>query len=325
MDSVRILVRELAEAGLSPALGSSSLPRRLHAYTRERFPLAPYALATALFFLSAYLSALALIERPIAVDLEAAVGLVTIFLLFFQLRILDEFKDERLDAELHPERPVPRGLVTLAELRLVGLLAVAAQLVANALLGVGALLLVLAVLLFTALTAREFFLGERLRQNFLHYTLAHLAILPVLACYAYGLAVVRGGDPAFEPAFVLYLALSYLAGLLLELARKTHAPEGEREGIYSYTRQLGTRGLSDLAAGIVVAASACCLGLGLALAFGFSYHAAVLLLCLVAAAGFVHFRVSPGARTAARISALYAPAYVLGVYGTIIVHVLVAG
>jgi UbiA prenyltransferase family len=324
MASVHILVRDLAQAGLGPTLSASSFPLRLHAYTRERFPLAPYALATALFFLSAYLSARSLVGRPAVLGVEAAVGLVTVFLVFLQLRILDEFKDERLDAEHHPERPVPRGLVTLGELRVVGFVTVAMQVVLNALLGARILFLVIGVLLFTALTAREFFLGERLRRNFLRYTLAHMTVLPVLACYAYGLAVVPGGEAAVDPAFSLYLALSYLAGLLLELARKTRAPETERDGVYSYTKHLGTRGVSDLAVGIVAAASACGLGIGLALAFGFSYHAAVWLLCLVAAAGLVRFRFAPTAITAGRIAALYAPAYVLGVYGAIIVHVLLA-
>jgi 4-hydroxybenzoate polyprenyltransferase len=324
MASVRILVRELAEARLSPALGAPSFPRRLHAYTRERFPVAPYALATSLFFLSAFLSSRALVGRAVVVGPEVAAGLVTVFLLFLQLRILDEFKDERLDAAHHPERPVPRGLVTLGELRVVGLAALAVQLVVNALLGARALVLVLAVLGFTALTAREFFLGERLRRNFLLYTLAHMTVLPLLACYAYALAVARAADPPVEPAFVLYLVLSYLGGLLLELARKTRAPEREREGVYSYTKHLGTRGLSDVATGIVVAASACCVGLGLALTLGFSYHAAVWFLCLVAVAGFVHFRVSPTVTTADRVSAFYAPAYVLGVYGAIVVNVVIA-
>jgi 4-hydroxybenzoate polyprenyltransferase len=324
MDSVCILVRELAEASLSPALGAPRFPRRLYAYTRERFPLAPYALATTLFFLSAYLCGRALAGRPAAFGAEAVIGLVTVFLLFLQLRLLDEFKDERFDAEHYPERPVPRGLVTLAELRVVGLVIVAVQIVLNALLGARILLLVVGALLFTALTAREFFVGERLRRNFLHYTLAHLTVLPVLACYAYGLAVLGSGDPAFKPGFVLFLALSYLAGLLLELTRKTRAPEAERAGVYSYTKHLGRKGASDLAVGIVAAASACCLGLGLALGFGFSYHAAIWILCLVAAAGFVRFRFSPTTAAADRIAALYAPAYVLGVYGAIILQVLLA-
>ncbi len=324
MDAVRILVRELAEASLSPALGAPRFPRRLYAYTRERFPLAPYALATALFFLSAYLYARALAGRPAAFGAETVIGLVTVFLLFLQLRILDEFKDERFDAEHYPERPVPRGLVTLAELRVVGLVIVAVQIVLNALLGIRILLLVVGALLFTALTAREFFIGERLRRNFLHYTLAHLTVLPVLACYAYGLAVLESGDPAFDPAFVLFLALSYLAGLLLELTRKTRAPEAERDGVYSYTKHLGTNGLSDLAIAIVAAACACSLGLGLALGFGVFYYAAVCFLSLAAATGLVHFRFSPTATSAARIAALYAPADVLGVYGAIILHVLLA-
>jgi 4-hydroxybenzoate polyprenyltransferase len=314
----------LAEASLSPALGAPGFPRRLYAYTRERFPLAPYAFATALFFLSAYMTARGLTGRSTGFSAESVIGLVTVFLVFLQLRILDEFKDARFDAEHYPDRPVPRGLVTLAELRALGLVLVAVQLVLNALLGARILLLTLGMLLFIALTACEFFVGERLRRNFLQYTLAHMTVLPVLAGYAYGLAVLRSGSPAFDPAFLLFLALSYLAGLLLELTRKTRAPDDERDGVYSYTKHLGTNGVSDLAGGIVIAASACCLGLGLALSPGVAYHAAIWILGLVAMIGVLRFRFSPTAAAADRIAALYAPAYVLGVYGTIILHVLLA-
>ena len=38
-------------------------------------------------------------------------------LMFLQLRIADEFKDADDDARWRPYRPVPRGLVTLGELR----------------------------------------------------------------------------------------------------------------------------------------------------------------------------------------------------------------
>ena len=48
------------------------------------------------------------------------VGALTALVFFFLLRVLDEHKDQDVDRRWRPELPVPRGLVSLAELRWIG-------------------------------------------------------------------------------------------------------------------------------------------------------------------------------------------------------------
>jgi len=48
-----------------------------------------------------------------------AAAFATVLLFFLQLRIADEFKDYEEDRRCRPHRPVPRGLVSLGELKAV--------------------------------------------------------------------------------------------------------------------------------------------------------------------------------------------------------------
>jgi len=76
-------------------------------------------------------------ERKMGIKIRAAAPEWPMFLtafgvcllMFLQLRIADEFKDAAEDARWRPCRPVPRGLVSLKELRGVFILAALIQLV----------------------------------------------------------------------------------------------------------------------------------------------------------------------------------------------------
>ena len=59
--------------------------------------------------------------------LAIVVAVLVLFGFFFQLRVADEHKDNEDDTKYRPERPVPRGLVTLKELRVVAFVVAAAQ------------------------------------------------------------------------------------------------------------------------------------------------------------------------------------------------------
>ena len=119
---------------------AASLLKRLYLYTSERFPLASHGAAIFIFFLSAYLIAQALSDSPVNVGWEAGAGFLTLLLVFFRIRIMDEFKDAGEDAQYHPERPVPRGLITLGELRIVGIAAAVIEIGLNLWMGISVLL-----------------------------------------------------------------------------------------------------------------------------------------------------------------------------------------
>jgi hypothetical protein len=208
-----------------------SAQRRLWPYLRERFPLHVHGplIAMLVWALAACAGGAGFAQ------ILPAVLVLTGF--FFQVRVFDEHKDAAIDAAWRRELPVPRGLITLAELRRVAWFVLLVQGVLHAVwLREQAPWFVL-LAGFLLVMGREFFLGDRLRANLLLYGATHMLLLPLVAFYAATLS----GRPAGElfgrcwPALVAV----YFAGFALEIGRKLRAPEGERPGVETYSAVYG--------------------------------------------------------------------------------------
>jgi 4-hydroxybenzoate polyprenyltransferase len=217
-----------------------SLARRFWQYQRERFPIVGYAPLVAVFTFSAAAYSRMLRGAPgfIGPGLFAA-GALTALVFFFLLRVLDEHKDAATDRLYRPDLPVPRGLISLAELRRIGGTAVIAALVLNALLAPALLWACLAVALFAALMTKEFFVRDWLRARPTAYLVSHMAIMPMIDGYTTGLDWLAAG--VLPPGLGVFLVVTFLNGTVLEIGRKIRAPEDEREGVDTYTRVWGLR------------------------------------------------------------------------------------
>ncbi|MBA3895473.1 MAG: UbiA family prenyltransferase, partial [Gemmatimonadales bacterium] len=211
----------------------------LWSYQAERFPLIAYAPMVVAFTASAaYYSRFARGEAGFIPGDRFVVGAFTALVFFAWLRILDEHKDAEIDRRYRPELPVPRGLVTRAELRRVGGALLALALALNLLVApqlFGAIALVAA---YAALMTKEFFVGEWLRARPIAYLLSHMAILPLIDFYTTGLDWLAEGVVP-PPALGLFLALTYFNGVVVEVGRKIRVPEAEREGVDTYTKAWG--------------------------------------------------------------------------------------
>lgn len=169
-----------------------------------------------------------------------AIGAATAFVFFFLLRVLDEHKDAEIDRASRPELPVPRGLVSLAELRAAAAVALGAVTLLNALAAPALLGAFLPVLLWSALMTREFFVPRWLRARPAAYLVSHMMIMPLIDGYTTGLDWMAEG--ARPPAgLFLFLLVTFLNGIVIEVGRKIRAPDGERPGVETYTSAWGTR------------------------------------------------------------------------------------
>jgi 4-hydroxybenzoate polyprenyltransferase len=230
-----------------------SLAARLWTYQVERFPLAKHGLLILVF--SGGEAVFGALARNAPPDWRAvAVASVVCLLLFLQLRIADEHKDHEDDSRWRPERAVPRGLVTLAELRWLGLSAAVVQVAATALLDLRLVPVLLLVWAWMALMSVEFFVPAWLKARPILYMVSHMAVMPLIALYA----VACGARAAVTgtPAVAAFLALAFFNGVVLEIARKSWAPADEREGVETYSRLWGPR-----RSALVVAAAALASGL----------------------------------------------------------------
>ncbi len=166
------------------------------------------------------------------------VGVFTTVTLFLLVRIFDEHKDAEDDARYRSHLPVPRGLVTLGELRKVGVAVVVVQLLLNGYFFPKMLWLYAMVMGYLLLMGKEFFVAEWLKRHQFWYITSHMFIIPLIDVYASGLDWFLAGATA-PTGLLFFFAVSYMNGIVLEVGRKIKAPADESEGVLSYTYQLG--------------------------------------------------------------------------------------
>ena len=219
----------------------AGLPARFWAYQRERFPLAGFVPIIAAFtFSSAAYSRLARGSSGFIPWNRFGVGALTALVFFFMLRVLDEHKDQDVDRRFRPELPVPRGLVSLGELRAIGGGGLAVAVALNALILPMLLVPIAIVAGWAALMTREFFVRDWLRAHPTAYLLTHMAIMPLIDTYTTGLDWLSVGRH-LPSGLGLFLGVTFLNGMLIEIGRKLRAPDAEREGVDTYTRAWGLR------------------------------------------------------------------------------------
>jgi 4-hydroxybenzoate polyprenyltransferase len=223
---------------VNPGVVNVGFPRRWAEYCRERFPLARHGIVIAAFVFATLAVARAGADRAGPPSpWPFAIGFALALLAFLELRILDEFKDAKDDARYRPYRPVPRGLVSLRELRAVGAAAVAFQLALAALAGRAAFIALLIALAWMALMGREFFISGWLRARPLAYVASHTVVVPLIA-----LVVAACSGPAPDVvALAPFLALAYASSMVFEFGRKIRAPNDEQLGVETYSALWGPR------------------------------------------------------------------------------------
>ncbi|PIE06741.1 MAG: manganese transporter permease [Rhodobacterales bacterium] len=217
------------------------LLRRLWIYQAERFPLARTIPLLAVFSAASVNVSALLAGRPLpgagAYLTAAALSLG----IFFQMRAFDEAKDAEDDRRFRPERPIPRGLVSLRLIiRLAGATG-AAMLALAAAWTPGTLLLLLLAWSWLGLMTAEFFAPSWLKARPLAYLLSHMAIMPLIDLMLTGVEWTAAPGSGHVPAMALwlFLGLSFVNGTVLEIGRKTWAPENERPGVETYSKLWG--------------------------------------------------------------------------------------
>lgn len=210
-------------------------------YQKERFPLLAHGPLIAAFSACAVSFAALLRGAPAPGWQAYATAFGVCLLLFLQLRIADEFKDAEDDARWRPYRPVPRGLVSLGELRTGFVLAAAAQLGLALALAPGLAWVLLLAWAYLALMSVEFGCRRWLKRHPVVYLLSHMGIMPLVDFFGTACEWLPRGHGA--PAGLgWFLTASFGNGLVIEIGRKLRRPEAEEEGVETYSRLWGPAG-----------------------------------------------------------------------------------
>jgi 4-hydroxybenzoate polyprenyltransferase len=212
---------------------------RWRAYLKERFPLMAQVLLIISYYSSNQFLAQVLLQpqQPIHYSLRSLLGGITLLCFFFHLRVFDEHKDFKEDCKYFPQRVLQRGIITLKELRIIGGLAIAWELVVGFLLGPAVFVAVVIALGYSLLMLKEFFLKNWLKKKFLIYASVHMMIMPLLAVMIFSFVTHR--YPWEAPSWYwLYAWVGFFVCFNWEISRKIRSPEQEIEGVDSYTNCL---------------------------------------------------------------------------------------
>ncbi|PWK62118.1 UbiA family prenyltransferase [Roseicyclus mahoneyensis] len=262
-------------------------PRTLWTYQKERFPLAKTAPLLAVFSSASIAVSAEMAGRPLPGPGAFLAGFVVALLLFFQMRVCDEWKDLDDDRRLRPDRPIPRGLISLRAVLTLGAASLPLAALAAWAWHPPVLWLLALVWVWLAAMTLEFGFPAWLKARPILYLVSHMAIMPLIDLLLTAMEWLPSGTPA--PGLVLFLALSFVNGCVLEIGRKLWSPEAEIAGVDSYSALWGPGWAALVWSGCVVVSFALLMGVALvtgAFWITLTLGGAMALVCLASAASY---------------------------------------
>jgi len=226
-------------------------------YLKERFPPQQFLLLAGLLAAAVGACVQAPLHGRVASWPAVLAAALALLFFLFRLRLFDELKDYTHDSKYYPDRPLHRGLVTVAGLKRLIVLTLAAEVFIAARAGLAPLAFFGASLGYSLLMFKEFFAPEWLRGRFSLYILTHELLAVPLFFYA---AALQGPGSGLLADPVVWATALFLGCQLffLEIARKMRPPAAENAARDTYTAQYGVPGASLLLG--VTAAAALALG-----------------------------------------------------------------
>ena len=217
--------------------------KRILAYTNERFPLIPISLFAAFITFNAFYCGQYIFNQSVRVTYSKnlLLGFISNFLLLFHLRLFDEFKDYDEDLKAYPERLLSKGVVTLTDLNKLIFVCIGAQIILNSFIGLNSFILWTAILIYSLLMYKEFFIPEFLNKTMALYLASHQLIVPIIVIYAFSLTGLLSYEKLFTPLGLYGLMVVSLPSFIFEIGRKTWNPEREKETADSYTKVWGIK------------------------------------------------------------------------------------
>lgn len=235
--------------------------KRMRVYFAEMFSIPQHALLAFLIYLSIAVFAGWVQQEAVAfVSWDTLLGAWSVFGLWLVLRLMDEIKDEDIDRELFPHRPVPSGRVSKADIKRTLASAMILYLGAHVFAGV-ALWTALFVLGYSVLMFKRFFAPQVLRRSLIITLVSHNPIVPLMLAQCFVVFAVDHGIALNElhlDLIVPFIVMLWLPLLAWELARKIRSPE-EETAYVTYSRLFGYVGAVLLTGGVQT--TAFCVGL----------------------------------------------------------------
>lgn len=169
---------------------------------------------------------------------------IVTFLQFLMVRIIDEFKDYEEDCKYRSYRPVPRGLITLKELKILFIICVILQLGITVLVDPIAVIGLIGVWIFFALMSKSFFIKNFLDKHILIELILDELLMPILVIFLSRFITYVNPTSSFYSYIYIgdmlpFIIMTYIISCIVEIARKVRCKEDEEKGVKTYTAVLG--------------------------------------------------------------------------------------
>lgn len=226
--------------------------KKWYTYQKERFPILTYgiyifAIVFAVFCYNSYLApktyesisklVWSVGPEPYVMNYYKIIPMfIVAFLQFLMVRIIDEFKDYEEDCKYRPYRPVPRGLITLKELKVLFILCVILQLLITLWINLKGTFLLIVVWIFFFIMSKVFFIKKFLDKHILIEVFLDELLLPLLMLYLSRFIYYIDFSNIWKLLF-----MGYIVSWIVEIARKVRCKEDEETGVRTYTAVFGIK------------------------------------------------------------------------------------
>lgn len=157
-------------------------------------------------------------------------------LFLFHIRVIDESRDMEMDSNLHPERPVQSGVISLRQLFFTSIFGIAVCLAIAIYAGLPATILAILILAFTTLAWRDFFAKSFFSTRPVLY---HIINSPQMILIQWSIYAIYTQSFAISWQMLLQMLLIYNSIFIVEVVRKIKAPALDSADTYSASMGTG--------------------------------------------------------------------------------------
>jgi len=213
--------------------------RRILIYVREMFPFqvyVPYSLLS--YFTLFFMIQAILIHGELRINMDGIMGWITVFCVLIILRILDEFKDIETDRRLFPARPLPRGAVTLRDIRILGIALFIITVLINTIFLTTVFPVFTAMMLYILASYKWFFLKNIISENLFLTLVTHQPITLLVNLYIVSVSFESIGIIQLDGLVILSVLAFFFPVTAWETSRKIRSAGNETEYV-TYSKIIG--------------------------------------------------------------------------------------
>ena len=195
--------------------------KKYHAYFKERFPFWLALICAGVLYYSTYFFTFLFSSNHSINQLDSLLTATTVFMILLHLRILDDYSDYTDDCIAHPERALSRGVITLSNLRKLLAIIFLLEAAINLYLETTQLLVWLAIIAWSFLMFKHFFVPDTLRRRPGLFNLSHQMVLPLICTYIFIQHVNILSLKGYELLYLLvFLLISFRLAAIYKVLRK---------------------------------------------------------------------------------------------------------